>query len=317
MWKSEFYGDNEEDGHMYADDNNQPPTVAETYAGAIGSGVTRPAPRGTGRADLIASAGMSPYRTGAALMRLVSEWQGGATPAPLADAPTVKALAKQAAVARVNSGITASEEEYGGMKVSAKRDRRAAAPVLKHEMEFADAEARRLAAQSADWHLHENKLRFQRLKTLPTIRAGLLHWVNAKGWDNAEQLVADTLRSFLSPACPKCQGRKRKVIQSRAIGQECKACRGTGEADVQHGGRGRVLLAYLRQCTGQAAADMGEGVRKLRHALKQDVDRFNQRQRDRIDELRRADAEAEADAKQDTAAVATHFQQAMGAQRRR
>jgi hypothetical protein len=214
---------------------------------------------------------MSPYRLGTALMRLMSEWHAGVTP-PRTALPAERDLRKQ--------GMTA---------------------------EFAQAEVRRLAARSADWHLQENKLRFQRLKTLPTVRAALLHWVEERAWAGGDQLVADTLRLFLAPACPACEGRKRRVIQSRAVGSECRRCRGTGEADLPHGGRGRALLAYMRTSANQAAADMRDGAHKLRRDSKQELDRLNHRAADRREVLQRADAEAKVDEHVDATTLAEHF----------
>lgn len=264
-------------------DQVERPTVAESYAGAISSGSSRMEAHRTKPADLIAAAGMSPYRMGTALMRLVSEWQSGAVPRPTA-APSERDLRKL--------GLGA---------------------------EAAVAEARRLAAQRVDWHLHEVQLRFQRLKTLGTVRAGLLHWVRDRGWDDAEGLVAAVLQHFLSPKCPKCGGSGVIVVEGtggRSAGKRCRAdaCRKSdipGELLVPHQGRGRALLAYMRQCTGQAAHDMRDGTRKLRHYLKQDVDRFNQRERNRSDMSRRADAEAQADLQTDTAAIAERFRRTM------
>lgn len=259
------------------------PTVAETYAGAIGSGSTHTDSHRTKPADLVAAAGMSPYRMGTALMRLVSEWHGGATP-PKATPLTERELRKQ------------------GM-----------------DADLVQAEARRLAAQCADWSLHENKRRFQRLKTLPMIREALQQWVLQRGWVEqgylyVEQLVADTIRQFLAPACSACEGRKRKVVQSRAVGPECRRCRGTGESDLQHGGRGRALLAYMRTCANQAAADMLDGTHKLRHDLKHGFDRYNQRVRERTEVLRRSDAEERTDLSDDKA-TAEHFRSTFGARR--
>lgn len=301
---------------MYDDGNTENPrTVGEAYAGAISNGSTRVGNDHTIRTsgDIVAAAGMNQYRTGMALLRLLSEWNSGAVP-QTGEVPDVKELARQSALARADSGIAASEEEYGGMKVAAKRDRRVSAPVTKHDMEFAQAEHRRLQAQSTNWQIDEHKLRFQRLKTLPAIRAGLLHWVHEKGWENPEQLVADTLRHFLSPVCPACEGRKRAVIPgtSRAVGRECRKCRGTGEANLQNGGRGRALLKHILSCTARASGDLREGAHRLRRSDKSEQDRFQHRHHEKVAELQRADAEAKADEGQDAEAVAEHFKNSMG-----
>lgn len=294
--------------------NNERPSVQEQYAGAVGDGVSRVQPHKVGRTDLIAAAGMSQYRMGTALMRLMSEWQSGATPAP-ADAPDVKALAHEIAARRVEEDIDGAKH-----KVSEKRAMRAAVKVQKSDIELAHAEQRLLQARCADWHLHENKTRFQRMKTLPSVRAALRYWVLEKWGDlataGADQIVADTIRHFLAPVCPTCQGRKRKVIQSRAIGAECSKCRGTGEADLQHGGRGRALSAYMKQCLGQAASDMREGAHRLRRSDKGETERQEYRANEQVEKLRRADAEAKADEAQDREAVADTFRASLGRPRK-
>lgn len=291
------------------DGNNERRSVQESYAGSVSSGGGRVGDDHTvpTRGDLVAAAGMNPHNTGMALLRLVSEWNSGATP-PQAEASSIKELAQRLAVQRVQAQIKADGEPT---KLSERRALITAATVTKADIELAHAEQRRQHARFTDWSVEENKLRFQRMKTLPTIRAALLHWVREREWENPEQIVADTLRHFLAPVCSACEGRKRKVIQSRAIGPECRKCRGTGEADLQHGGRGRALLGYIKQCSGQAAADLRSGAHRLRRPAKEEEDRDNLKKHRRIDELRRADAEARADGEQDTAAVAEAFRQSM------
>lgn len=261
------------------DDTNPPRTTQETYACAVSSGSTKTVPHRTSPGDMVAAAGMSQFRMGTALMRLLSEWQGGATPKQGA-APKAKDLRKRG-----------------------------------HEADFAEAEARRLAAALPKWHLHEQKMRFQRLKTLPAVRAALRFWVLERWGDmaaaGADQVVADTLRHFLAPVCPVCEGRKRKVIQSRAIGAECKPCRGTGEADLQHGGRGRALLGYMKQCLGQAASDMREGAHRLRRTDTSEKERQEHRSNETATKLRRADAEAKADDAADREGIAEKFRASM------
>jgi len=297
-------------GQMYAGDN-EPRTVDESYAGAVsgsslrvGNDHTVPTP-----GDIIAASGMNQYRTGMALLRLLSEWNSGAVPKQ-GEQPEVKELARQLARRRVENEIKEAGEP---MKISEKRALLEVVTVQKPDMELARAEQQRLQARATNWQMEENKLRFQRLKTLPTIRAGLLHWAQEKGWDSAEQLVADTLRHFLSPVCPACEGRKRSVIPgtSRAVGRECRKCRGTGEADLQHGGRGRALMGHIRQCIGQASSDLREGAHRLRRGGKNDADRIMHRHHEKVADLQRADAEAKEDLLQDTDAVAARFRDSM------
>jgi hypothetical protein len=268
---------------MLADTNEEPRTIGETYAGAISNGSTRISRDSTLSApgEIVAVAGMSPYRLGTALMRLSSEWHSGATPPPLVT-PSAKGLRKQ--------GVAA---------------------------DLAEAEARQLAARAADWQMQENMLRFQRMKSLPGVRAALLHFVAEKGWSNAQELVADTLRHFLAPACAKCQGRGKAVIPgtSRAVGKACRKCSATGQARLDHGGRGAALLSHIRSCTGQASRDMREGAHKLRRTEAQDREHEGQWIAHVREEKRRAEIEARADDAQDSAAIAAHFRNSFGRKR--
>lgn len=301
-------------------DTHEPPTVQETYAGAISTGSSRPGAFSTKAADYIPSAGMSPYRMGTALMRLVSEWHSGAVPkGEWQQIPAIRELAKAFALERVNSMIRRQEAEGERLKVSEKQRMRAEEKVRSTDMDMARSRYQDLQARAADWTQHENMLRFQGLKTLGTVRAGMLHWVQRKGWEDAEGIVAQVLQRFLSPKCPKCGGCGLIVIDGtggRSAGKRCKAqgCRDSavaGELVVPHGGRGRALLQYMTQCMGQAGSDMREGVHRLHRRSESEEARDNRKQRERSEELQRADAEAQADAKQDTAAVAAHFRDSL------
>lgn len=314
---------------MLADTNNERPTLAESYAGAVSTGNSRVEPHKFSHADLIASAGMSPYRMGTALMRLVSEWNSGAVPRQGA-LPDVKVLAQQLAVQRVRD----DEIDHATMKVSEKRAKLAAAAVTKADMELAHAEYRRLQARATDWSLEESKLRFQRLKTLPAVRAALECWVLQKGWvedgwNGVQQLVAGVLQYFLSPHCPTCGGsgvREFAGNNRRGAGKPCWACKSRkdagqikvmGEMPIPGHGRGRAMLQYLTQCTGQAAADLREGAHRLRRSSASTEARKKRRDGEKAEQLRRADVEAEADGKQDRAAVAEHFKNSMANPRKR
>lgn len=299
-------------------DRDPPPTTAESYAGAVSVGSSRVEPHRTKPADLIGAAGMSPYRMGTALMRLASEWSSGAVP-KLRALPDVKDLARQIAERRVEAVISAAPRQ-----VSVKQKMRAAVIVQKDDIEAAHVELSRLHAQALDWQQEEAKLRFQRMKTLPTVRAGLVHWIEQKGWEDAdaEHLAASVLRYFLAPKCQTCGGsgvREFAGNNRRGAGKPCAACRDNtvrGELNVPHGGRGKAVLAYLRQCTGQAAHDMREGARRLRRSETSDEGRLQHRQHEKVERLQRADAEAKADEAQDTAAVADAFRNSMGPRRK-
>lgn len=270
---------------MYDGNTNERRTIEENYSSAVGGSSLRVgvdhAIRTPG--DVIAAAGMNRFRTGQALTRLMTEWHSGATPPPT-EAPSVKEL------------------RQGGTAPS----------VL-------EAEHRRYVAQCTKWNLQEHMLRFQRLKTLPAIRAGLVFYVKDKGWEDAEHLVAAVLRRFLSPVCPACQGRKKRVAPGtgRLDKKDCGECRGTGAAKVPYGYQGQRLLEYIASCTGAAAADLREGAHKLHRGAKNVEDRSNQRARDDAVRMQRAGAEEKADLLADTEAVAEHFRKSMTASPRR
>lgn len=307
------------------DGNNEPPTMQESYASAVSAGNTRVQEHKFTHADLIPSAGMSHYRTGKALMRLVSEWNSSAVPTE-SEPPEVKSLARQIAQQRVRESIAAKERqaERPLHTVSEKRALMAAVTLQRSDMDLAKAMHWQLKARATDWHFKDNRDRFDGLKSLPTVRAGLVHWVQAKGWEDAERLVAGILRHYLSPKCPACGGsgvREFAGNQRRGAGKPCSACKDRkakvmGELNVPDHGRGRALLAHMNQCTGQAAADVSQGAHRLRRDDKNEVDRSNHKFHEKIEELRRADAEAKADEKQDAAAVAEHFRVSMDKPRR-
>lgn len=276
-------------------DTNERPGISETYAGAVGRGSSQVIndPQRKTPGDLIASAGMSPYRLGASLMRMQSQWQGSAAP-PRAEVPDVKALARQAARDRAEGGI-----DHATMTLDQKRAIRAGAKVQRSDLDLAAAEQRRLYARATDWSMAENKLRFQQLKELPTVRAALNRYATQRGWiDEAAALVAEALRCYLSPVCHACLGRKRGVIEgtARAIGKECRKCRGTGEVRVS--GKIRSMVGYLHSCAGEAAGDLREGAYKLRRSDGGTKTRAEHRHHEQVAKLRQADAEdREADAR--------------------
>lgn len=297
-------------------DGNEKRSVEESYAGAVGASSLKIEPHKFTSADLVAAAGMNQYRMGMALMRLVSEWNSGAVPKERS-LPDLKELAKFMASERLKREIDNSPRMSLG-KVDALRT---ANTVEKADMELAKAELRRLQAEATNWNIEESKLRFQRLKTLPTVRSALLFWVTDRGWEGAEQLVSSVLRYFLSPKCPACGGSGVREFAGnlrKGAGKPCRVCENNtvrGELNIPHGGRGRALLQYMKQCTGQAAYDLRAGAHKLRRSTKELEDRKMRQHHERIAELQRADVEAREDEKQDNAAVAAHFRNSMGRSR--
>ncbi len=270
------------------------PTVGEQYATAVGSSNLRvgndPGIRTPG--DMVAVAGMSPHRLGLALHRLLSQWNRGATPKPV-EQPSEKLLAEQAAQARWGKAPGVYQRIVHAVDIS-----------------VAEAEARRRAAESADWQTQENILRFLRLKSLPEVRAGLLHYVKSKEWESGEHMVAAVLQRFLCPVCPKCEGRRLRVIEGTGHtgSRPCGLCKGSGEAKVPHGGHGKSLLQYMAACMGSATADVREGYQAWKRAHPNEESRENAKVRNAQNLQAAADAEAKTDALADRAAIAAHFE---------
>jgi hypothetical protein len=304
---------------MYdGNDDTKPPCIGERYAGAISEGSTRvgnDSNRGT-PGDIVAAAGMGRYRLGQALMRLSSEWHSGAVP-KAGKLPDVKDLARRIASQRIEAEIA----KKGTLKRPERDEARAKNTITKADMDLAAAQLKTLTARATDWTGQENQLRFQRLKTLPEVRRALLHWATERGWEDAEHLIAQVLQRFLSPVCPECDGSGLRVTPGtlgREITMRCKAeaCqKDKGMAKVPYGGRGQRLLDHLEVCKATAAHDLRQGLRKARQPGNTEA-RENMRAAEAVEMLTRADREAEADAKQDTAAVAEHFRRSMGSRGR-
>ena len=284
-------------------DGRERPGIDELYSVSTGSSNLRVGNDSNIRTpgDLTAAAGMNRHRMGLTLNRLFSEWNRGAAPKPQ-PLPGVKHLAQ----------ITAESRWKKAPFVCL--------PIVHIEdVETAEAEARRRTAESADWQMQEHQLRFLRLKSLPAVRAGLLHHARSKGWEGAEHLVAAVIQRFLSPVCPVCEGRKFRVIAGtgRTGSKACSGCKGSGEAKIPHGGAGRSLLGYIRACIGTAMGDLREGSAAVKRSAANIDRRTEQAAADKSDMDKRAVTEAAADSRQDTAAVREHFRITLGKRMKR
>jgi hypothetical protein len=290
------------EGNNKRDDDPRPPSMGEIYAVGIGASNLRVGNDSNIRTpgDMVAAAGMNKHRMGLSLARLMSEWERGATPKAV-EVPHEKRLSQVAAEARW--------KEAPGVY------RRVVHEV---DLKTAEAEGRRRSAESVDWQQKAHVLRFLRLKTLPTVRAGLLQYVEVRGWDGGEHLVAATIKRYLSPKCPVCEGRKKRVIAGtgRTGSRDCGECKGTGDAKIPHGGAGRALLQHIRACIGTAMADLREGAGTQRRSDASNHLRDAKRGRDTTALLARVDAEATADAAQDTAAIREQFRLSLGKRKR-
>lgn len=198
------------------------PDLAERYTSAVGTSNLRVQAERGSPADMVIAAGMNPHRLGMALRRLVTEWDAQPKPRKISR-EVLEALA--AAYPRLETGMV----DWKGQLIT-------------------PAQAAHREVQ--EWHAHELGLLFQRLKTLPEVRAVLTQWATEKGIEGPEHLVAAVLQWWLNPICPVCHGVKKKVIHGtgHTSGKDCWKCKGSGESDVPHGSRGRMVKDHINRC---------------------------------------------------------------------
>lgn len=226
---------------------DRPPTVEERYASATHATNLRvhdDADRGS-QADILMAMAWSPTRLGAALMRLHSEWEGAEHPMhPATDA--VRRLAG-----------TYQKDKDGMVSIDGHP------PVLPM-----DAAKR----QAHSWYIHELKILFGKLKTMPDVRHQLVMWASKNDIAEPEQRVAETLGWWLDHKCPGCNGLKKERIQNtpNLSHRDCKVCRGTGETKIpQQVGSdwyladNKRLLKHIDVCVKTAQTSVRQRLRGL------------------------------------------------------
>lgn len=213
------------------------PSIDERYSSATHATKLTVDPDHTGAADMLIAAGWSPSRLGAALLRLVSEWDGAEKPKPL-NARGMNLLAAQ--IAR------------------------------EHGRETTDADHRAARAQAAQWLEHENKILMGKLKTLPEVRGALTVWVHDQRIPEHQQAAAETLMWWLDATCRHCHGRKWEIIKDtgRLSDKVCPACRGSGERPRPGGIETGSILHYLDKCVEIGRAGMKQRLRQFAVAQK-------------------------------------------------
>lgn len=223
---------------MDSSDTPTKPTLEERYAVATGASSlvsewdsTRPRTV----LDLIVASGMNPHRLGVALARLQSEWDASAKPQPM---PADQLAQLSATFSKLESGLVAVK-------------------VLKDGREATEEVLPIVAAQrqASAWHAHEQGILLQRMKSLPSVRAALVQWAEAKGIADAPHVVSAVLLAWLTRVCPVCHGVRLHVIAGtgRTSSRNCGACRGTGEMKTPHGRDGSRVMGHIAHCRGQAA----------------------------------------------------------------
>jgi hypothetical protein len=257
------------------DENNPPPTIEETYSTSVSSSNlridTRDGARGPG--DMMIAAMMNPYRMGLALTRLASEWDRSAKPLPL-NARAIELLA--ASIDREPATCYAQDEAGAEMAMRPNPNAGMVRVELKGADGLATIEFRTPIVvaneQAQAWHAHELGLLFQRLKSLPTVRAGLVgefkkraqgswHAPQVYPWERVDavpHIVAAVLQWWLHKVCPVCYGVKFNVAKGtgRTTNKACGECRGKGERNPPHGHLGRRVVTYINACRAEAIGDL-------------------------------------------------------------
>lgn len=219
---------------MTTEQKDKPPTVEEKYTAATHASNLRVQAKRGGSADVLIAMGWSPDRLGAALMRLHSEWEGAEHPKrPAADA--VRRLAE-----------TYQRDPDGMVKV----DGNPPVPPM-------DAAKR----QAHAWYMHELKILFGKLKTMPEVRQQLTLWARKSDINNADHRVAEILGWWLDHKCPACDGlKKERIANTPSLShRDCKVCRGTGETRIPHQvgsdwylAESKMMLKHINVCVKNA-----------------------------------------------------------------
>jgi hypothetical protein len=210
------------------------PGIDERYSSATHASSLVVQERTSGPGDVLMAAAWSKSRTGAALMRLHSEWDGVEKP---------RAVLPQA-IERMAETLA---KESGQWKGAVTKEFR--------------SEARYVAAK---WLEHEHKILLGKLKTLPEVRGALTDWCERQGYKNPVEKAMIALIWWLDPICPTCHGRKFETIKDTPVlsGRLCPECKGSGLRSSGAGIELPVLVGYIGDCVNAARAQMRG---KLRH----------------------------------------------------
>ncbi len=205
---------------MIYDEKNPPPTVEERYGAATNASNLKVEARRQLPADLLIAAGWSPSRLGAALLRLHSEWDG-------AEKPPRPQLTKER-LERIAADLP--RLEVGNSK-----------DVL---------DIKRARHQAHEWHMHELKILFQKLKTMPEVRQQLSLWAHERGIEEPEEMAARVLSWWLDHICLTCGGHGRELFSGSPVlsKRKCRDCNGTGSKVRPSGMGSRDMLDHIDRC---------------------------------------------------------------------
>lgn len=231
--------------------------------------------------DMIAAAGMNRHRTGLALLRLRTEWDGAEKP----EAPSAKSiealaasLTREPAALRVLVPMTAEQIEQVKAELAVDpakfKGQRwdAALSVPNPNAGLVRVEADGKVAYRLPLAVAKDKARAQHqnamsdlvesMKGLSAVRDGLVHWL---GKEDGVHVVAAVLLWWLDPWCPTCSGSGVRVVAGtggRSSGK-CSDCKGisanAGERRIPHGGLGKRVLSQINDCLKNAKVDLGQG----------------------------------------------------------
>lgn len=211
------------------------PNIEERYSSATHATSLVVSEIKSGAADMLIAAGWSQSRLGAALLRLVSEWDGAEKPQPL-NPRAMEILAT--AIARENGRVKSIAEDHKEAK-----------------------------QQAADWLLHEQKILMGKLKTLPEVREQLKLRAEKTGLDNPMEKAMAALHWWLDHVCYTCHGLRRELIHGTPVlsHRNCPACRGSGERPRPNGLETLALLSYIDDCVNAARVSMRKRLRQFPH----------------------------------------------------
>lgn len=233
-------------------DDDKPNTEERYTAATHASNLRVQAERG-GHADLIIAAGLSKSLVGASLIRLHSEWEGLAKPRRR-DRTAVEAIAKEFPLLQEGE----RKETYSVLEYGKRIQKSRMVPNMVLDMPSAHRRAH-------EWYLHEMKLVFQQMKTLPLARDSLTLWLRQNDVADADRRAGEVLAWWLDHRCPGCDGRKKETIQGTPSlsHKDCKVCQGTGQTPIPHNydngsylRESKSLLRYINDCVKTAQASI-------------------------------------------------------------
>ena len=223
------------------DPTDPPPSAEERYNSATNTSNLKVEARRQMPADMLIAAAWSPSRLGAALMRLHSEWDGAEKPLR----PTAERIDQLAAsLPRIKEGQRKVDD------------------VMVDNMVLDMKAARR---QAHDWYMHELKILFQKLKTMPEVRQQLAIWTYQQGFLDPERHTAEILSWWLDHTCPVCNGRGKQLIVGSPIKshRNCQQCKGSGKTpipfdhdDPLYVMESRQMLEHIGDCLTRARASL-------------------------------------------------------------